>query len=319
MDCAARLACLARLAKRRSLSLDYLAAAAYSSVPARQSMALPVTIIILTKNEAENLPKIAASIPWCDDVHVVDSLSTDETLAVAKSLGMQTASNAFRGFGEQRNWALDHCAIRYPWVLFLDADEKSTPAFVAELERAVTTAPETVAGYYCCWKMIVEEVWLKRCDNFPKWQFRLLRVGKARFADFGHGQKEADVKGELRYLKEPYEHRPFSKGWADWLDRHNRYSTKEAGERVDLPFAPGQIFTGHGAARNRALKGVVSRIPGWPLLRFGVPYFLRLGFLEGAVGFTYCLNMAYYEYLIQVKIRELKAHRAASTKPENAS
>ena len=271
---------------------------------------LPVSIIVLTKNEAENLPKLAASVPWCEDLHVVDSLSTDATLEVAKSLGFKTASHPFRGFGDQRNWALEHCEIKHPWVLFLDADETSTPAFAAALEQRVLAAPDSVAGFYCCWKMIVEEVWLKRCDGFPKWQFRLLRRGRATFADFGHGQKEGEIQGRLAYLHEPYEHRPFSKGWADWLDRHNKYSTKEAAERIDLPFEPMTAFKSKGAARNRALKGVVSRVPGWPLIRFAIPYFLKLGFLEGRVGFTYCLNLAYYEYLIQIKMRELKAERA---------
>jgi hypothetical protein len=158
--------------------------------------------------------------------------------------------------------------------------------------------------------MIVEEVWLKRCDNFPKWQFRLLRKGRANFSDFGHGQKENEIRGELRYLKEPYDHRPISKGWSDWLERHNRYSSKEAQERIDLPFEFSEIFSKDGPVRNRALKGFVSRIPGWPLLRFAVPYFLKLGFLEGIVGFNYCVNLAYYEFLIQLKIREIKLKRA---------
>ena len=273
---------------------------------------LPISVIILTKNEEENLPKVVASLPWCDDLHVVDSLSTDGTLAQAQSLGLQTRSNPFRGFGDQRNWALANCPLKHPWVLFLDADEKSTPAFAAALEKAIA-APESVAGFYCCWKMIVEEVWLRRCDVFPKWQFRLLRRGKARFADFGHGQKEAEVEGEIRYLNEPYEHRPISKGWSDWLDRHNRYSTKEAQERVDLPLHFPELFSGHKPVRNRALKAFVSRVPGWPLVRFFIPYFLKLGFLEGAVGFTYCLNLAYYEFLIQIKIREIKSTRSART------
>ena len=273
-------------------------------------MTLPVSIVILAKNEEENLPALAKSIPWCDDVHVVDSLSIDNTVAVAKSLGMQTWSNPFRGFGDQRNWALANCALKHPWILFLDADEKSTPAFAAEIESAIASAPDTVAGFYCCWKMIVEEVWLKRCDGFPKWQFRLMRKGRAAFADFGHGQKEADVQGEIRYIREPYEHRPFSKGWADWLDRHNRYSTKDALERFDLPFNLKEAFSNVGPVRNRALKGIVSRIPGWPLIRFAIPYFLKLGFLEGAVGFIYCANLGYYEFLIQIKIREIKAARA---------
>jgi glycosyltransferase involved in cell wall biosynthesis len=268
---------------------------------------IPVSIIVLTKNEAENLPILAGSIPWCDDVHVVDSLSSAHTLEKAKSLGMRTWSNAFRGFGQQRNWALTNCTLKHPWVLFLDADERSTPAFAADLEQAVASAPETVAGFYCCWKMIVEEVWLKRCDGFPKWQFRLLRRGRANFADFGHGQKEDEIQGEIRYLKEPYEHRPFSKGWSDWLDRHNRYSTQEARERVHLHFRLQEVFSSDGPVRNRALKAFVSRVPGWPLARFSLPYFLHLGFLEGRVGFIYCLNLAYYEFLIQIKMREIES------------
>jgi glycosyltransferase involved in cell wall biosynthesis len=275
-------------------------------------MTLPVSVIVLTKNEEENLPKMIPSLPWCDDLHVVDSVSSDQTLAVARSLGAQTWSNPFRGFGDQRNWALANCSIKHPWVLFLDADEKSTPAFASAMAAAITSAPNEVAGFYCCWKMIVEEVWLKRCDGFPKWQFRLMRKGRANFADFGHGQKENEIQGELRYLKEPYEHRPLSKGWADWLDRHNGYSTKEARERVDLVFHPREVFSSHKPIRNRALKAFVSRVPGWPLIRFAIPYFLKTGFLEGRVGFTYCLNLAYYEYLIQIKMREIERLRALS-------
>jgi glycosyltransferase involved in cell wall biosynthesis len=275
-------------------------------------MTLPVSVIVLTKNEGENLPKMVKSISWCDDIHVVDSLSSDNTVAVAKALGVQTWSNAFRGFGDQRNWALANCSIKHPWILFLDADEQSTPAFAAALEAAINSAPENVAGFYCCWKMIVEEVWLKRCDHFPKWQFRLLRKGRANFSDFGHGQKENEIQGELHYLKEPYDHRPISKGWSDWLERHNRYSTQEAHERIDLPFEFGEIFSKDGPVRNRALKGFVSRVPGWPLLRFAIPYFLKLGFLEGIVGFNYCVNLAYYEFLIQIKMREIKLRRAES-------
>jgi glycosyltransferase involved in cell wall biosynthesis len=275
-------------------------------------MTLPVSIIVLTKNEEANLPILAASIPWCDDVHVVDSLSNDGTVAKAQELGFRTWSNPFHGFGEQRNWALNHCELLHPWVLFLDADETGTPAFAEALAAAIADAPESVAGFYCCWKMIVDGVWLRRCDAFPKWQFRLLRRGRAHFANFGHGQRETDVQGEIRRLSEPYEHRPVSKGWDEWRARHERYAELEAQERVDLRFRPSAIFEPPGPERNRALKGVVSRIPGWPLVRFAVPYFLQLGFLEGPAGFRYCAELARYEARIQTRMREIKSARAAT-------
>ncbi len=271
--------------------------------------AIPVSIIILTRNEEANLPVLAASIGWCDDVHVVDSHSTDGTRAEAQRLGFRTWSHAFTGFGDQRNWALDHCALKYDWILFLDADETSTPAFAAALTSAIAAAPAAVAGFYCCYKVIIDGVWLRRCDDFPKWQFRLLRRGRARFANFGHGQREDAVQGGIGRVPEPYEHRPLSKGWGEWRERHEGYADREALERVGLPFRPAAVFMPRGPERNRALKGVVSRLPGWPLVRFAVPYFLKLGFLEGRPALRYCAELARYEARIQAKMRAIEAAR----------
>jgi hypothetical protein len=133
-----------------------------------------------------------------------------------------------------------------------------------------------------------------------------MRRGRARFTDFGHGQKEADVQGTLEYLSTPYDHHGLSKGISHWLDRHNRYAALEAAARLATPINVRQVFSRHGSKRNQALKPIVSRIPGWPLLRFFITYVLRLGFLEGRPGFVYCVNLAYYEFLIRLKMREQK-------------
>src|ERR1051326_4759112 len=107
------------------------------------------------------------------------------------------------------------------------------PAFQAAFVEAIQAARDTIAGFYCCWKRIVEGRWLKRSDSFPKWQFRLLRRGRANFADFGHGQKEGKIDGTLGYVREPYLHFSVSKGWSTWIERHNRYSSQEAAERLE--------------------------------------------------------------------------------------
>jgi glycosyltransferase involved in cell wall biosynthesis len=88
-----------------------------------------ISVIILTKNEAHDLPRLLDSIRWCDDIHLVDSGSTDATVEIARSAGAHVAEHPFAAFGQQRNWALSNCAIRHDWVLFLDADEASTPEF----------------------------------------------------------------------------------------------------------------------------------------------------------------------------------------------
>jgi glycosyltransferase involved in cell wall biosynthesis len=265
-----------------------------------------ISVIILTKNEEQDIAKCLQSLTWCNDIHVLDSGSTDDTVSIAEKYGVKVKYNKFESFGKQRNYALEHCDIKNEWILFLDADEISTPDFVFAIEKAVNESDNNVAGFYCCWKMILENKWLKYCDNYPKWQFRLLKKGMATFTDFGHGQKEGVACGEIRYINEPYIHYAFSKGWSHWLERHNRYSTLEAVERIKNQPSYKQVFSKHKSIRNMALKSWLIKIPGWPLIRFCQAYILNLGFLEGITGFIYCVNMAYYEFLIKIKIREIK-------------
>ncbi len=274
---------------------------------------MSVSIIILAQNEAHDLPRLLESIHWCDDIHLVDSGSTDGTVEIAHRAGVHCLDHPFTAFGQQRNWALENCPLKYPWILFLDADERSTPAFHSAVVDAIARAPDSTAGFYCCWKMMVEDRWLKRCDSFPKWQFRLLRRGRGTFVDFGHGQKEGAIDGKLEYIREPYLHFVVSKGWGVWLDRHNRYATQEAEVRSRTAMSWRDIFSGEPSTRNKALKPLVSRIPGWPLLRFLQAYILSGGFLEGRPGFTYCVNLAYYEFLIRIKMREARKVAHASS------
>lgn len=265
-----------------------------------------ISVIILTKNEEEDLKKSLQSLMWTDDVHVLDSGSTDKTIEIAENFGAKVSFNAFESFGKQRNFALENLPIKYDWILFLDADEVVTPQFEKAIKQSVLKASPETAGFYCCWKTMLEDRWLKYCDNFPKWQFRLLKKGRATFTDFGHGQKEGEVLGKINYIKEPYLHYSFSKGWTKWIERHNAYSTQEARDRLHKcpPFR--NIFSFHQSKRNSALKSHLSALPGWPLLRFIYSYFLTFGFLEGVPAFIYCVNMSYHEFLIQIKMREIK-------------
>jgi glycosyltransferase involved in cell wall biosynthesis len=266
-----------------------------------------ISVIVLTKNEEQDLPECLQSLRWSDDIHIVDSGSTDSTIAIAEKHGAKVAYHEFESFGKQRNYALENCDLKYEWILFLDADEITTNDFVLAIQKAIIESENTnIAGFYCCWKMILENKWLKHCDNYPKWQFRLLKKGKATFTDFGHGQKEGEVSGETGYIKEPYLHYGFSKGWTNWIERHNRYSSLEALDRIKRRPSFWQVFSRNKSTRNIALKSWLTQIPGWPLIRFIQAYILNFGFLEGKPGFIYCVNMSYYEFLIKIKIRELK-------------
>ena len=274
-----------------------------------------VSVVILTRDEEQDLPVCLESLTWTDDVHVLDSGSTDLTPDISRKYGAEFSFNAFKSFGQQRNFALDHLPLKYDWILFLDADEVVTPEFEKALKTSISEAEENIAGFYCCCKMILEGRWLKFCDDFPKWQFRVLKKGRANFTDFGHGQKEGEIKGELGFIKEPYLHYSFSKGWTQWVERHNKYSSDEASARLYSrpPFK--NIFSSNSSIRNPALKSFLCLVPGWPFLRFLYAYLFNFGFLEGIQGFIFCVNMAYHEFLIVLKMRELKMNGEVRAKP----
>jgi glycosyltransferase involved in cell wall biosynthesis len=263
-----------------------------------------VSTIILTKNAARDLPSCLHSLDWCNDLHVVDSGSTDQTVSIAKNGGAHVLSNPFVSFGHQRNWAIDHCEVVHPWILFLDADERSTPEFALQLKDAIDHADEAVAGFYCCWKTMLGGRWLRRSDNFPKWQFRLFRKGMAKFIDVGHGQKEGHIDGRIDYLREPYLHDAFSMGWPLWEEKHRKYAKLEALERTSVKAPPiKDLFTCHGSKRNVAIKRLIANLPGWPQFRFVYSYVLKGGYFEGKEGLEYCRRMMWYEKQIQKEIR----------------
>lgn len=266
---------------------------------------MSLSVIILTHNEAGMLGECLSALKgWAHQIFVVDSGSSDDTVTIAKREGATVLKNPFESFGKQRNWALEHCEGLDAWVLFLDADEIATPAFKHAVDQAIEQASDSLAGFYLCNQLMLDGQWLKRTGNFPTWQFRLLRLGRARFVDFGHGQKEGAIQGELGYVHEPYEHYAFYKGWSVWFAKHVRYAEQEARARAEHTVSMGQIFSKHSSRRNPALKTLLSHVPGWPIMRFFVQYVIKLGFLDGRGGLTYCLNIAWYEYLIRLNMRE---------------
>lgn len=258
-----------------------------------------ISVVVLTKDESLDIPACLDSLSWCDDIFVVDSGSSDDTCLLAKKAGANVLFNPFLSFAQQRNWSLDNCPFKHDWVLFLDADERSTPKFSRDIRQAVMSADSSVAGYYCCSKTILEGRWLKRCDNYPKWQFRLLRHGKARFVDFGHGQKEGPIDGIVHYIEEPYLHFAFSRGWSYWVSKHQAYAKRDARALLSTPFDPSYLFSRHSSKRNVALKQLVRVLPFWPMLRFLYTYVLRGGFLEGHQGWEYCSRMMWYESCVR--------------------
>ena len=272
-----------------------------------QSAPAPFTTVVLTHNEERSLPRCLASLSGvCDDVHVLDSGSTDGTAAVARAAGAAVHVNAFTGFGDQRNWAIDHVPHRYPWALHLDADERLTPELADEL-RAVLAADPAEAGFYLANKLLLGGRWLKYAGGYPTYQVRLFHVDRLRFENHGHGQREVTAS-RLGTLNEPYLHDAFAKGMDDWFAKHARYARAEA-ERA---FADGRIdwpglFAADGVRRRRSAKALSLRLPARPALRMLHTLALKRGALDGRAGWTYAAMLAAYEGMTAAHLRRLRA------------
>jgi glycosyltransferase involved in cell wall biosynthesis len=263
--------------------------------------------LILTKNEAANIRRCLESLAFCDDIIVLDSFSEDETEALVKGTSARFFQRAFDTFAGQRNWAIDNVVFKYRWVLHLDADECLTPQLHAELSRLA--ADDEKSAYMLANRVIFMGRWIRRCTMYPYYQARFLRLGESRFKQVGHGQHLGHATRGTGIALEPYTHYNFSKGIADWVARHNRYSDDEArritrDDRGFLASLPEAIVSRDAGEKQQARKRLADHLPLRPLVRFLYLYVWKWGFLDGRAGFDYCMLMAFYDYLIRLKVIE---------------
>ncbi len=143
--------------------------------------------------------------------------------------------------------------------------------------------------------------------QYPRYQ---LRVGFVWYRDYGHTERE-ECDGPTGFIKETYPHYTCSKGLSRWVEKHNRYSTDEAAETL-RQMSAGKInwrdlFGGKsGVERRHALKDLSPRLPFRPIVRFVYMYFLLGGWLNGSPGLAWCTLQTFYEYLIVLKVWEMK-------------
>ena len=269
---------------------------------------MPVSILILTLNEEQNLSACLDAIAWCDDIVIIDSFSSDHTMEIAGQTNARIFQRKFDNFAGQRNFALENIDFKHEWTFHLDADEIFTEALHGEIEQAI--ANPAFDAWHVPSKMMFLGKWLRYSGMYPSYQVRLTRGPDFRFKQVGHGQKADTAPEKIGTLTEPYLHYSFSKGLNDWFEKHNRYSSDEAeaavAHRLDGRLDCGGLFSNDHSRRRLAMRALVFRLPFRPLLRFLYMYVIRLGFLDGVAGFTYCRLMATYEFMITCKIREIR-------------
>ena len=240
-----------------------------------------VSVTVITLNEATHIGPCLDSVGWADEILVVDSGSTDETVAIARARGARVIEREWPGYSAQKNFAADQAA--HDWILSLDADERATAELAAEI-RALLQSDPPAAGYRLprvTWHL---GRWIRTTDWYPDYQLRLYDRRRARWKPKPvHESVECD--GPPGYLRSDLQHYAYR----DISHHHqtmDRYTTLAAEEM-------------HGAGRRASMLDLTLH----PWAAFVRNYVLRRGVLDGAPGFIISVMNAYYVFLKFAKLR----------------
>lgn len=267
---------------------------------------IPISVIVLAKNEAEGIAHTLGRLGDFDEVFLVDSHSEDATVSIAESLGARILQFTWDGrYPKKKQWALENAPVRNEWILLLDADEYPSPELINELRKGEWNAPghaahDIVLSYRFAGRF------LRHGHRVTKRS--LLKRGRARFPEVGdldapgirevEGHYQPTVDEAIGTLNGRLVHDDRDPV-RTWFDRHNRYSDWEAHLRMN------EITRREIASRRTAKGAFFDRIPFKPVVFFVYSYIARLGFLDGRAGLDYAVALSTYYWQIGVKTREL--------------
>lgn len=244
---------------------------------------LPLSLVVITLNEEKNLRRCLQSVPFAQEIIVVDSGSTDRTVEIAKELGAKVVHQPWLGFGPQKQFAVDLAANR--WVLSLDADEALSEDLQSEILQCFgNLGAGGVAGFDMPRKSFHLGRWILYGGWYPDYQLRLFDKEKARWQDSQlHERVECPSKERL---KGDLLHFVFH-DLADQIETNNRYSTLGAKSLAQA----GKSFS-------------IFKLCLKPVSKFLETFFWKRGFLDGLPGFIIAVGASYSVFLKFAKLYE---------------
>ena len=280
-----------------------------------------VSILILTKNEEQDLPECLNSIKWCDDIHVYDSYSDDKTVEIAETFGAKVTKRKFDNWAAHQNWGLQNIHFKYDWVLYIDADERVSDGLMKAIKEinfskvSLDLAAFEIQRRDFAWN----GTWLRHAQISP-FYLRLFRPNKMRYERLVNPISIPD--GKTSRITGYLDHYPFSKGFKFWFQRHLGYADMEAimrlqdmnnGTSFSLMKA---LFAKNFSEKRYNQKGLFYKMPGRPMIKWCYMFFVRRAFLDGRAGLTYSILPSNYEYFIVLKTKELlKQKEVSKSKP----
>ena len=249
---------------------------------------IPLSVAIITKNEEENIRACLQSVAFAKQVVIVDSGSTDATLNIATQFDCEIYNEAWRGFGPQKQSAIEKC--RQPWILVLDADERIPPETAEIIKKIVTDSKLKESGFSFPRKNYFQGRWIKHAGWWPDRIVRLFRKEAGRMTE-AIVHESVEVQGMVGALNAAIEHYTESR-LGKIIQKIDRYSTLGA----ETAFKEGKKSS-TGGAFLRAFFTFVQ------------DYFFRLGILDGMPGLTLAVTDSINKFFKYAKLSELAKNR----------
>jgi glycosyltransferase involved in cell wall biosynthesis len=278
-----------------------------------------ITAIILTRDEELHLRRCLERLsPLADRIIVVDSFSTDQTVAIANDAGAEVWQHRFVNHAAQFNWALDQVAGGPDeWIVRVDADEWFEPAAIAALKQRIASAPPELGAFDIRRKVIFRGRWIRWGGYYSTVLTRVWRAGAARIEQRWMDEHIIVSRGRVERIAEGDIVDENLKDITDWTAKHNGYTTRQMVEFISLEVPlmtrteDAGALTQHAGMKRFLRNGVYGRSPLYlrALLYFAQRYLLRFGILDGRQGLVFhflqgCWNM----FLIDAKVDEARSY-----------
>ncbi len=245
----------------------------------------PLTVAIIAKNEEKRLEECLASVAWADEIIVLDDMSTDRTVEIARKYTDKIFQRAMDIEGRQRNYAYSKAA--HEWVFSIDADERVTPELRDEIQKVLSANPNPHQAYAIPIKTFLGNRWIKGGGYYPARKLRIFKKDKFRYEE-AKVHPRVFLEGTCGELQGDILHYSW-RNLSDFLAKFNRETSLEAEK---------WILDGRKANFPNMLRKFVDR--------FLKNYFLKKGWSDGFIGFLMSFFHSLYQLISYAKYYEIK-------------
>lgn len=283
-----------------------------------------VSVIILTHNEEKHIERcIRSLLLFTEKIFIVDSGSTDRTVAIAESLGAKVTHNPWVTYAVQFNFGIEHTPFKTAWLMRMDADEYVTPELADEIKYSLPALGSETTGVYVKRRVMFMNQWIKHGGYYPIWLLRLWRREKGICEELWMDEHIKLSEGQtVQFKHDIVDHNLNNLTW--WTQKHNNYAIREVIDLLDIRYnfteadrVIPKLF-GTQDQRKRFLKLKYASLPLFtrPFAYFLYRYFVKLGFLDGKKGLIWhFLQGLWYRFLVDAKMYEVY-HRVGKDKQD---